>query len=414
MLVDGDPGLKELEPSEEGIFFHINVFRAVIAYTKELCAKVRTGDLEAVFACDRPSTRWGGWGDGVKQRLEEWEEHEYQRKERNAKGTVVCDSIREWKAKERQSPSSKRLSGFFTGDDSRELQQEYLVAMLDAMVREWEKVMKQGLEGSLRESCRTQWMKDILDKCSHHTMSCESVLGCMKAVNKLMQTGAHARKAARTNARVSDTWGVFHRLSEAEQTAVMDAAAQLKRPERESERLQRLQREANPRPRKRIRCGYLRNYVELCRKRHDEAEVKRKFRALEEFITKAATEYADAIQLHGLEVWGEHQLANEDDHDVDKMLRDNKYKTKQLELMEEQMQIITIGWGYKVRHHCIPHPTHPHTHTTHTLLTPLLTPTTNRTLLSRRTVPAAAAILVATSGPQRAGPQLSTSTASCT
>ena len=25
MLVDGDPGLKELEPSEEGIFFHINL-----------------------------------------------------------------------------------------------------------------------------------------------------------------------------------------------------------------------------------------------------------------------------------------------------------------------------------------------------------------------------------------------------
>jgi hypothetical protein len=65
------------------------------------------------------------------------------------------------------------------------------------------------------------------------------------------------------------------------------------------------------------------------------------------FINKAATEYADAIQLHGLEVWGEDQEAAEDDHEVDKMITENKYKTKQIELIEEQMQIITIGWGHK-------------------------------------------------------------------
>jgi hypothetical protein len=69
--------------------------------------------------------------------------------------------------------------------------------------------------------------------------------------------------------------------------------------------------------------------------------------ALEEFINKAATEYADAIQLHGLDVWGRDQVGQGGDHDVDKMIAENKYKTKQIELIEEQMQIITIGWGHK-------------------------------------------------------------------
>ena len=35
---------------------------------------------------------------------------------------------------------------------------------------------------------RTQWMKGLLDSGSQHTMSCESGLGCMKAVNNNKST----------------------------------------------------------------------------------------------------------------------------------------------------------------------------------------------------------------------------------
>jgi hypothetical protein len=322
MLVCGEPGIAELESSEKGIFFHIDVFRKAIGYVKDLRAKVKAGDTGAVFGCDRPSARRGGWGDGMKERLEAWEAHVYTRKGRNAGGKVVCESVREWKEKERQCSSSKALSKFFTGTDSEKLQQEYLVSMLDAMVKEWEKVMEQGLEGSLRESCRTQWMKDILDKCSHHTMSCESVLGCMKAVNKVMQTGSHARKAARTNARVSDTWGVFDRMTPREKETVIDVAAQLTRPEREKERAAR---EANPAS-KAIRYGLLNRYDESCRTKRNEAEAQRRFRALNDFMDKAAIEYADAIEFHGCELWGGTETSFEKG-DVDKMLIEQRYCT---------------------------------------------------------------------------------------
>ena len=50
----------------------------------------------------------------------------------------------------------------------------------DAYVKEYEKVMKQWLEGTLRETERRH-MKHWLERCSHLTMLCESVLGRMKA-----------------------------------------------------------------------------------------------------------------------------------------------------------------------------------------------------------------------------------------
>jgi hypothetical protein len=65
------------------------------------------------------------------------------------------------------------------GDERRKLHLEYLGFRRGVYVKEYEKVMKQWLEGTLRETERRH-MKHWLERCSHLTMLCESVLGRMK------------------------------------------------------------------------------------------------------------------------------------------------------------------------------------------------------------------------------------------
>ena len=64
------------------------------------------------------------------------------------------------------------------GDERRKLHLEYLGFRRGVYVKEYEKVMKQWLEGTLRETERRH-MKHWLERCSHLTMLCESVLGRM-------------------------------------------------------------------------------------------------------------------------------------------------------------------------------------------------------------------------------------------
>jgi hypothetical protein len=99
------------------------------------------------------------WGEGARKRLEPWEKYVYKQRAYNALGKEVHPSVRRWKDERRAKPPNP----LFQGDTSEELQRRYIVDVLDAMIKEWRKMLAQGLEGRLRKGCRTAWMKRVLD-----------------------------------------------------------------------------------------------------------------------------------------------------------------------------------------------------------------------------------------------------------
>ena len=140
IVVDGEPGLPAIEGSSQGILYSVDLFRSAIQL-----AKTAIANPSVVFESKRPSEYMGCFAKGAEARLLSWEEHEYKRKGYNAGGKEACASLRKWKDEERRAPTDTILDR----PDRQANEHRYVVAMLEAMVKEWEKMMAYGLSGSL-------------------------------------------------------------------------------------------------------------------------------------------------------------------------------------------------------------------------------------------------------------------------
>jgi hypothetical protein len=145
-------------------------------------------------------------------------------------------------------------------------------------------------------------------------MACESALGIMKHINKIMGTGSHARMAARANACSSKTWEVFKIIPLQERAAILKVARKLGKDK-----------------------GYMDEQDELNQLKHDEAEAERVFRVVRKWAKELAVDYANAIFLHSCRLWKSSEITAELDSAM--------FQYRKIEQVEEQMLIITMGGG---------------------------------------------------------------------
>jgi hypothetical protein len=255
MVVDGKPGLKPLEPSTSGVLFHIDVFGGFIKF----CNALLDDDPAVLFKAARPSSRLADYLPAAAvARLREWEDKVYTYAGRDSKGVKVVDSLREWMDKTRETPPEPKWSTVEANIHQRLL----IIETVKAMVVEWEKVMAKGFVGELRAECRTAWMKEVLDKCTHHTMLCEANLGVMKYVTKRMATASIAARKGKVNARMSRTWEVYDRMSQEEKDVALWLSRRL--------------------------LSYMDEYDQESQEMHDEQAALRRFSDIEEKVKKAA------------------------------------------------------------------------------------------------------------------------------
>lgn len=215
-----------------------------------------------IFKAGRPSTHLEKHLPAAAiARLRSWEKKMYSLAGRDAKGKQVVDSLRVWMDKTRESPPDKRwCSSDFAGDGCR---------------------VGEGYEERLRRRVMRQlqdtWMREVLDKCTHHTMLCESDLGTMKHVTMRMGTAGIAARKAKVNACMPKTWEVYDRMSKDEQEVALYMSRSL--------------------------LKFMGKYDSLCQRLHDQAAAERRFRDLREKIKEAGGAYAEAIVLHTCDVW---------------------------------------------------------------------------------------------------------------
>jgi hypothetical protein len=242
-------------------------------------------------------------------RLQKREKKVYGRAGRNAGGVKVKDSLREWYDKMRQKPPDER----WRTAEAVAHQSVLIKVTLKATVKEWEKVMAKGLVGELRDSCTTAWKKKVPDQSTHHTMRCESNLGNMKYVARRMVVGRIAARKAKVNARMSNTWEVFDRMSKEEKEVTLYMSHKL--------------------------LKHMDEYDEECQELHDTAAAERRFRALRKQLLLVAKEYATALVLHECEVWTVGEL--------EEAVKGATSRALKIDLLEEQLMIIVVGGGMK-------------------------------------------------------------------
>jgi hypothetical protein len=187
------------------------------------------GYIEKIVADDDPmrvtsstlgSVQLRALGEGAVQRLKEWEAAAYRKDARNGAGARI-GKLRMLMNAERAAPTNP----IFKGEKAEDIFKQQVLVQLKAMALELRKMCAHGIGGSLREECRTEEQKRILDRVSHNSMLSERTLASMKQVSKIMATGSHAGKAARVNARMSRFWGDYDDMS-AEEQGVLDSLMQ--------------------------------------------------------------------------------------------------------------------------------------------------------------------------------------------
>jgi hypothetical protein len=247
-------------------------------------------------------------GDGVMSRLNGFYENAYKQPAFNAAGGKVHESLWEWMDEKRRLPASELL----VGEDAADLQQQHARAMCGEFARELRKMADKQLNGELQLSCRTQGFKEIMDWCYQNTMRAESTFGTTAQVSVALHTGSHGAKAARVNARLSDPWSVWDKLSEKERYCLMRNMPSFRRD--------------------------VAQYDKLMQSMHDAAAARRANRAADAVCDKAAKQYAQALVWHGVEL---HTAAT-----IKKELKKMKFKNERVAYMKEQLSIMVLGYGY--------------------------------------------------------------------
>lgn len=223
VVIDSRPGMEPLPSSERGVFYSADVFASFIAACEALSA-----DEMLLFEPMRPSVRlkrlYPKFNAKALESLREWEEHEYKRPARNAKGKELADDeghpvkLRELEDALLHEPPEalQAVYGKVKGGSERELRCDHVRAQCAAAAKEMRKMNEKELEGELKPENRTGWHHEALEPIAKNTMGAESLLAAMKQVRKQMQTGAYCREKARVNARMSRCWETVEDFSDEE------------------------------------------------------------------------------------------------------------------------------------------------------------------------------------------------------
>jgi hypothetical protein len=249
-----------------------------------------------------------GWGAALDRQLEA-EELQYKKKGRNAAGTVVAQSQREWVDAQRANPACDLLHG----EEAEQMQEQYFQEMLDAAISALEKVGKDGITGASRPDCTTAWQKEALALVARNTMRSESLLGVMKKVTSEKLTMSDARKKAICMYRLNDPLKTLGRMSAEAEAAVMEVSSSL--------------------------------VVELdasdaaIDKKHDAEALERKMRGMKKVARDAALQYANARLLHGLD-------RAQSRADLERVIAKCTWNYEKIENLQEEIDIVVIGGGY--------------------------------------------------------------------
>jgi hypothetical protein len=335
-IVDGRPGQEPLMPSESGVYYSADVYAAAIC----VCEKI-IENPKVLFTQMRPSVRIALlmplFPPVALQRIRDWEVFEYKRPARNAAGDILldCDKqplcLRNLEDAQLSKPTALMQKLFDRVNEGGEeaLRLSHVEALCTRAKKEWEKMNKKELEGAERPENRTAWKKEALDPIPKNTMPAEPGIAASKQVRRVMQHGSVAREKARTNCRMSGCWkkdgtGTLDKFSEEEKVVLLALTEQLT---------------------SRSRVGgkgapsYFSRLDSKCKAAHDLAAARRRLRALEGECTRLAKEYAQAKVYHKCELYsGTGVLA--------KKLSGLKFRYQKLELLQNQMAIITIGGGF--------------------------------------------------------------------
>jgi hypothetical protein len=323
MILHGEPGAPPLPPPVKGVAFHIEIFRKLVEHLREVCKDVPAGGGEGVpieerlFESSLPSERLAFLGDAAVLRLLWWEKRQCRRKGRNAAGEVVHNNRYAYMQELRSNPTDPLLV------KHKDLRKEYIKPGLTALAKEWEKVMKHGLTGELRRENETPWEREILDASDHTSILCEGTFGTMSA--RRIASGramSYARESAQVNAAMSNPWKVEREMM-AEERVVLNMLAHKR-----------------PVVRKLAAWGVATKTAVAS------STMRRTLRAQEKECDDAAQEYADAMVLWLCDACSVEEIKQH--------FGDLKFAGPQAKFLQEQLRILTVGWGYKdlalVRH----------------------------------------------------------------
>ena len=239
--------------------------------------------------------------------LKEWEGAVYKRPGRNACGDIVNPSSRAaadaWRAE------TLDICAELEADGTRD---KYVEAGCTACADEFERYFKSALGGELGAGNRCSWQGDKLRGAALNTNGVESCNGASKYVRARLVTGSHNRIVASMLARRAGMWERWDLLDDKMKGAAHAALPSLR--------------------------PIVKEFTDQCFALNEAAELDRKQRQQKAAVQAAAKKYALALALHDMELWRAGSFK--------KRLGAFRFKYEKTIALEQQLDIITTGYGY--------------------------------------------------------------------
>ena len=303
LAIIDDGGSDEPHAATCGIWQTVDVLAGLVR-----AARAFAEQPSAIFDGRRPSARLAPYiPEYAHAYLVQWEERVYKRKGRNAHGAVVNESTRAAADVWRKEPPA--LCAHLESDGTRD---KYGRAMFTAAADEWEKYFSAAFDGDDAAGCRAGWRGSKLEGASFDTARVESNNGAVKQIMAKKQTASHSRIASNVLASNADLWGRWDAVSPKLQSAMLAAVPALRLVADE--------------------------FTATCKVLNAAAETERKGRQQKAAVRAAAQKYAVAQALYSFELWPVAKLGRE--------LQARKFKYQKLEALEQQLQIVTTGYGF--------------------------------------------------------------------
>ena len=303
LAIIDDGGSDEPHAATCGIWQTVDVLAGLVR-----AARAFAEQPSAIFDGRRPSARLAPYiPEYAHAYLVQWEERVYKRKGRNAHGAVVNESTRAAADVWRKEPPA--LCAHLESDGTRD---KYGRAMFTAAADEWEKYFSAAFDGDDAAGCRAGWRGSKLEGASFDTARVESNNGAVKQIMAKKQTASHSRIASNVLASNADLWGRWDAVSPKLQSAMLAAVPALRLLADE--------------------------FTATCKVLNAAAETERKGRQQKAAVRAAAQKYAVAQALYSFELWPVAKLGRE--------LQARKFKYQKLEALEQQLQIVTTGYGF--------------------------------------------------------------------
>jgi hypothetical protein len=304
LMLDGEPGQPPLPEPTKGISFHVDIMKKMDGLLGEMIAG---DDITKLFEVSLPSERLAGLGEAALVRLRWWEKRQQKRKGYNAKGEVMTDNLYRHMQELRVAPLDDMLT------KHQHLEKEYM-PVLKALKDKWEAVNEQGMVGETRGENDTVYLREIYDRCNHTTMGAERTFAVSKERREAMGGGAaHDREAAAVQLALNEPFKIVDAMLPEERAVMMEL------------------------PFKKQVKARLGQWGKLTETKVRASTMRRALRAQDEETEKAAQEFANAKVLWECEVCTV--------EDMEKEIEELKFKTKQKVFMDEQLFIMTTGWG---------------------------------------------------------------------